>query len=128
MSRYSWPNVEQARRERNRVGVQMPEVVFRVRTQSEDGTATMSLFGELDLAGVAELQGAIERAREAGERVLVDLSELEFIDSSGLRVLVGLHNAAEAGLTDYAIVPGPPEIQRTFALCGLDRTLRFVDA
>jgi anti-anti-sigma factor len=109
-----------------RVSQDMDETVFRVRTRPENGVMTVALSGELDLAGVAELQQAIEHARALGERLVVDLSDLEFIDSSGLRVLVGLHNAAETQGFDYSILPGPPVVQRAFALCGLDRTLRFV--
>jgi anti-anti-sigma factor len=104
----------------------MNETVFRVRTLIDGGAVTVALSGELDLAGVAELQQAIEHARVVGDRVAVDLADLEFIDSSGLRVLVALHNAAETHGFEYSILPGPPAVQRAFVLCGLDRTLRFV--
>jgi anti-anti-sigma factor len=104
----------------------MDETVFRVRTRPENGVMTVALSGELDLAGVEKLQESIDHARALGDRLVVDLRELEFIDSSGLRVLVGLHNAAETHGFEYSILPGPPVVQRAFALCGLDRTLHFV--
>ena len=126
MWHYSWPNVEPATVGMNKVGADMHEMVFRVRTHSEHEDVTVALSGELDLAGVQAFQEALEHARATGGRLVVDLRDLEFIDSSGLRVLVGLHNAAETHGFEYTILPGPPEVQRAFALCGLDRTLRFV--
>jgi anti-sigma B factor antagonist len=98
---------------------------FQVSERYEGGEALLSLAGELDLAGEGRLEEAIQHARNSGLPLTVDLSGLEFIDSSGLRVLVRLHNASERGGFDYTVIPGPPQVQRTFVLCGLDGTLPF---
>ena len=55
----------------------------------------------------------------------IDLTELEFIDSSGLSVFLALHNAALSNGFQYRLIPGPPQVHRAFALCGLDQTLSF---
>jgi anti-anti-sigma factor len=99
--------------------------LFRVATRHEGGGVVVALSGALDLAGERELEAAIDAAREAGGPLTIDLSDLEFIDSSGLRVLVKLHNRAASGGFPYRLIPGPPQVHRTFALCGLDRTLAF---
>jgi anti-sigma B factor antagonist len=103
----------------------MSEGLFRVVTRHEDGGVIVALSGELDLAGERRLEEAIEAARASGERLTVDLTGLNFIDSSGLRVLVRLHNTAVTDGFEYSLIAGPPQVQRTFALCGLDRTLAF---
>lgn len=65
-----------------------------------DGVATVRCSGELDIAGGPTLRSALDEAGQAGLDVVVDLTDLEFIDSSGLGVLVGAHkNAAEQGRT-----------------------------
>lgn len=98
---------------------------FQVSERYEHGEATLSLVGELDLAGEGRLEEAVQHARHSGLPLAVDLSGLHFIDSSGLRVLVRLHNAAVRDGFQYTVIPGPPQVHRTFVLCGLDATLRF---
>jgi anti-anti-sigma factor len=83
------------------------------------------LSGELDLAGVKALDEALHAAREAGGPLTIDLSHLEFIDSSGLGVLVRFNNAATTAGSQYAVIPGPAAVHRAFVLSGLDRMLPF---
>lgn len=68
-------------------------------------TAVVSLAGELDLAGVGELEPPInERLRRSS--LIVDLSDLEFIDSAGLGVLYSAHRSAQASKRGFAVVHG----------------------
>jgi anti-anti-sigma factor len=100
---------------------------FAVTVEHDHEVARLRLAGELDLAGTGRLDEALREAREHATHVQVDLRDLVFIDSSGLRALMALHNAADASDFSYALVQGPPEIHRTFVLTGLDRVLRFAD-
>lgn len=69
---------------------------FGVRqTTDPDGATRILLIGELDLAGVARLDECLGPLREARAHTRLDLSELRFIDSSGLRVLVTSRRDAE---------------------------------
>src|SRR5437764_294405 len=82
--------------------------------------------GELDLATVAQLAGQIDELRAASfKRVVLDLSRLEFMDSSGLHLLVELDRRAHTGGQEFAVIPGPPTIQRLFELTGAGDRLRF---
>jgi anti-sigma B factor antagonist len=99
--------------------------VFRVTTRRDDDGATVGLSGELDLAGVKTLDDALRAARDEGGPLTIDLSELEFIDSSGLGVLVRFNNAATTAGFEYAVTPGPAAVHRAFVLSGLDRVLPF---
>jgi anti-sigma B factor antagonist len=103
----------------------MAEGLFSVDARRDDDGVVLHLSGELDLAGERVLEEALESARAGGGTLTIDLSKLNFIDSSGLRVLVRLHNEAVTTGFDYTLIAGPPQVQRTFALCGLDRTLAF---
>ena len=103
----------------------MDDGAFSVDWRVEDGGATVTLAGELDIAGADALEQAIDSARASGRWLTIDLRDLEFIDSSGLRVFLGLHNAAMRDGFDYTLIAGPPQVHRAFALCGLDQTLSF---
>jgi anti-anti-sigma factor len=102
--------------------------VFRVTTRRDADGATVSLSGELDLAGVKALDDALRAARDEGGPMTIDLSELEFIDSSGLGVLVRFNNAATAAGFEYAVIAGPEAVHRAFVLSGLDQMLPFAPA
>lgn len=64
--------------------------------ERDDGTGhvRLELVGELDIAGATGLEDRLEALAEGGEPVVLDLHRLQFIDSSGLRVLVSAVTAA----------------------------------
>ena len=69
-----------------------PEIqdgTLSIRILEEDRVCTLSVLGELDLANAATLAAQLEQ-RTAGDLVL-DMSELEFIDSTGIALLVATH-------------------------------------
>ncbi len=58
----------------------------------------MTLIGELDIAVADGVEERLRRLREAGRHVRLDLSQLDFIDSSGVRAIVlGLKHARQSG-------------------------------
>ena len=64
----------------------------------DDGAARVILVGELDIAVADEVEERLRRLRDAGSRVRLDLSQLDFIDSSGVRAIVlGLKHARQGG-------------------------------
>jgi anti-anti-sigma factor len=100
--------------------------VFKIEAHDdESGGLVLALSGELDLAGAPELSAALNDAKDAGRVLTVDLRELEFIDSSGLGVLVRFNNAALSAGYTYAVIAGPPQVHRAFVLSGLDQALPF---
>jgi anti-sigma B factor antagonist len=70
----------------------------------------IALDGDRELATIASAEAALERI-EAGDcrRILFDLSRLEFLDSSGIRLLIGLHQRCQArGRSLSVVAPGGP--------------------
>jgi anti-anti-sigma factor len=63
---------------------------LEVRSAIEDGTRVVSLSGELDLSNAETAKAALQEAREADAPLIVDMRELEFIDSTGIALLVGI--------------------------------------
>ena len=76
--------------------------------------------GELDLATAGVLEHQLHELRDAGfDHVVLDMRELTFIDSSGIRVVVSEHRFAETSEHEFSLISGPPVIQRALEVCGL---------
>jgi anti-anti-sigma factor len=60
-------------------------------------------------------------------RVILDLRETTFLDSSALHLAVETHERAACDGIGFAIVPAPPIVQRAFDIAGLSARLPFVD-
>jgi anti-anti-sigma factor len=99
---------------------------FRVEVVENGASVVLALFGELDIASSAELETELERNREH-ELLIVDLRELNFIDSTGLGVLVKAHQQAQEGGRRFALVRGPGQVQRLLGLTGLADQLPVAD-
>jgi anti-anti-sigma factor len=91
-------------------------------------TARVSLTGELDIATAPTLQRELSEL-SGGEVtcVLLDMRQLSFIDSTGLRVVLGLANGLGENSARVVLVRGPEAVQRVFALTGADRELVMID-
>lgn len=93
----------------------------------EDG-CRLVLAGEFDLAAIEPVHDALERALADRPATLeIDLSALTFMDSSGLRALLEARDRAAAEDVALRLRRGPQEVQRVFALTGLEDELPFVD-
>lgn len=90
---------------------------FSVSLVPDRGEVVAVLSGELDLASADVLEREVRAMRMQGiDRVVVDLRLVEFMDSTGLRLLISLRNTAEREGHDLIIVPGPRRVQRIFEL------------
>lgn len=98
-----------------------------IRTIVEGDLRTVSLRGELDLANAGTAETAIQEALDEATRVVVDMQELEFIDSTGIALLVGAlgHNGDSAKLR---FVPSESAaVNRVLDLTGLAERLPLVE-
>ena len=99
----------------------MPEY-FEIQEAYDGESLRLRLLGELDLASTPILKDRLARVRAEKRLVRLDLSGLEFIDSSGIHLLIAAFNVArEDGWqleTDSAL---SPQVHSLFKLTGLDR-------
>jgi anti-sigma B factor antagonist len=102
---------------------------FRVWTEPEGDTLVVAAAGELDVASAGEFEDEVKRAiaSDAGV-VTVNLSAVEFIDSTGLRVLLETAELSSQSGTRLGIVREfPPAVERTLEVSGLADRLPFID-
>ena len=99
-------------------------------TLTSAGDALIALAGELDLSGAPPLDEEIDRlaGEEGVRRVVLDLRELAFMDSSGLRLIALAERRLGAAGRELALVRGPETVQRVFAITRMDEHLTWVDA
>jgi anti-anti-sigma factor len=102
---------------------------FSISTSDSDGRAVVTIRGELDLATAPELETALLERLDAGDDVVLDLRELQFMDSSGLRVLVTAHARGADGGPRFAIVrpPAGSEVAKILEIAGIEPQLNVVD-
>jgi anti-anti-sigma factor len=102
---------------------------FSISTTERDGGVIVLVRGELDLATAPDLEEVVSERMDAGQEVVVDLRELQFMDSSGLRVLVAAHARSTNGGPRFAMVRAREgtEVAKIMSISGVDERLELVD-
>lgn len=99
---------------------------FRCHVVHERARVRIVLAGELDLVGAPRLEETLRTFLYTGfGRVVIDLRRLSFIDSTGLHLLLRYAEAARRAELSFALIPGPPAVQRIFELTGTDALFDF---
>jgi anti-sigma B factor antagonist len=96
---------------------------------TRDGTvAVIAATGELDLSGAAPLEAELDRLAEEPElgTIVLDLRGLEFMDSSGLRLIVLTDMRARESGRRFALVRGTETVHRVFEITRMSERLDFV--
>ncbi|MBD0281557.1 MAG: STAS domain-containing protein [Thermoleophilaceae bacterium] len=102
--------------------------ILDVQSEDRNGLVHVALRGELDLSSVGKVQEELRRVEASSPRVVVlDLSKLTFLDSTGLRCLVTADERARDEGRRVVIVRGPEAVQRVFSITRLDDRLEMVD-
>jgi anti-anti-sigma factor len=102
--------------------------LLAVRARRQDETQLIELEGELDLASADALEQALDAALADGERpVVVDMTALSFIDSTGIALLIATLSRPEAGPRLRFVPSREPAVIRVLALTGVDRRLPLLE-
>lgn len=95
-----------------------------VRQTQDGGSTELALEGELDLANAHTLELTLHEALHRGDEVVVDLGKLEFIDSTGISLLVMALRGPHAERLRFRPSESA-DVCRLFSLTGLDQRLGF---
>jgi len=106
------------------------ETTFDLRTTAHAGdTVVVTVVGEVDMMTAPELTKVFNGVAGATRRVVVDLSEVTFLDSSGLNALVRGRRELGAGDIDLKVVAPPSSlVRRVIDIAQLDSTLSPIDS
>lgn len=98
---------------------------MELTTDTRDGYAVITIAGRLTATGAPQLRRAVSDLVTDGEaRIVVDMTDLEFVDSSGLGALVGGLKSARVAGGDLRIASVPEAVRTVLHLTNLDRVLR----
>jgi anti-anti-sigma factor len=102
---------------------------FELRSERSGGDERIRLLGEMDLSVIGSVDREMRRA-EAGDasRIVLDLEELEFLDASGIRLLLHLNDRSKSNGSRLCITRArAPQVQRVIELTGAADVLPFLD-
>ena len=95
-----------------------------LRTSRDGSTATVAAAGEIDLSTVDDLRAAVTAAASDGtEKLLLDLTAVEFIDSAGLGGLLELRSTLRANNVTLEIDAGDGPVRQAMEITGLSDLL-----
>jgi anti-sigma B factor antagonist len=100
-----------------------------MRHEQTQGTTTVRLAGEFDLSSETRFKEELGRVLDGDTRsFVIDLQDLEFIDSTGLRMLVQADAVARKDGVDFRVVCGNGQVREVLRVTGLDDLLRIEDS
>jgi anti-anti-sigma factor len=100
---------------------------LRVDARSEQDRVVLHLTGELDLASSTIFERALEDpALAAAPLIVLDLDDLKFVDSTGLRIILQAHEGARGRGQEFAVTPGSPQVQRLLSITSVADHMRVI--
>ena len=109
------------------VGGTIVPMSLDVTTEARDGITLVVLSGELDIYTVSTFRTDLETVDPAASSLVLDLSDVTLLDSSGLGALVSLLNRARAGDGQLGLICPQRRIRRVFEITGLRKAFVFGD-
>ena len=102
---------------------------FAVHSERVNRSEHIRVTGELDLSVIGVVDREMERAEATdARRIVLDLDELEFMDASGVRLLLHLRERSQANGRRLRITrAGAPQVQRVLEVTGVGDLLPFED-
>lgn len=99
-----------------------------ISSEREGDVHIISPRGELDLATADKLERELEAVEATdAQSIVVDLSGLRFMDSTGVRLIVNAHARSRADSNRLTLLRGTAAVQRLLELSGVDTLLPFAD-
>jgi anti-sigma B factor antagonist len=98
---------------------------FRVDVHPQREVVRVVPVGELDVATGPLLEAQLRQLRDSGfGHILLDLRELTFMDSTGIRLILAEDGFARSNSRDFSLIDGGPAIRHVMDVCALDRHMR----
>jgi anti-anti-sigma factor len=101
---------------------------FKIHSELDDGDARLKLVGELDMATVPRVEQAVGALLAQGARsLLIDLSDIAFVDSSGLRMFISLNDRAAVEGFRLSLIRPTDRSLAVFQITGAEQNLPFIE-
>jgi anti-anti-sigma factor len=98
---------------------------LRIAVTDQPGWAIVQPAGEIDLATVSQLEEALEASISGDSNVALDLTEVTFMDSTGLRAVLAVNETMTAGGRRLALIVAAGPVDRLLDISGVGQTLEI---
>jgi anti-sigma B factor antagonist len=99
---------------------------FTIDVETRPEMTVISVAGELDLMYAGRVEEHLRESEQVeGRMIVLDLSGLAFIDSTGISVLLRAYLRAQKEGRRLVLLPGPPFVQKVFSVSGMERFFEF---
>jgi len=100
-----------------------------ISIRREGDRVVVAMDGELDMASAPRLEEAVQSSElELDTTVVLDLQQLQFIDSTGLRAILSLRERCDERGQQFAVTRGSPQVQRLLDITGVSEHLDTLTA
>lgn len=104
-----------------------PDGGFKMTEHLDGETTVLTLVGELDLASVSEVQQRLCELRDAGSAVILDLDQLTFMDSTGIRMLLAACQDAAEHAWRFQVTRGSGRVRHLLSVVQIADRLPYAD-
>jgi anti-sigma B factor antagonist len=107
----------------------MSDQLLAIRYEQLNGSLVVRLSGEIDLSNAHEVQHELERAAQDSPRVVIDLAEVEYLDSQGLRLIKKLSDNVKSNGGELQLIAPPDSFARqAFEMARMGDLIEIRDA
>jgi anti-anti-sigma factor len=94
---------------------------------AEGDAVTIRLHGEVDLAGKPLIDDAVDALEIAGRDLIIDLSGVTFMDTTGIKFLIETKRRCDAGGAHLVVASPTPSVRRLLEICSVHELLGLTD-
>ena len=95
-----------------------------VSEQTDNGTTVVAVAGELDVLSAPQLDAELTRLLASGSSpVVLDLAGVDFMDSTGLGVIIKSYKTAKEADRGFSVVAASENDEKVFRITGIDKAL-----
>ncbi len=98
---------------------------MKVTSEQKENFIVINIKGTLSIENISPFETLVNKHVEKKDNILIDLSELTFIDSSSLGIIVVYFTKSEKNNRNFALLNINPDIMQMFKITGLDKRIRI---
>jgi anti-anti-sigma factor len=102
--------------------------LFDMAERQDGSTIVVALSGELDFGTVRQVQARLAELRDGGEPTVLDLDQLTFMDSTGIRLVLTACEDAQRGSWSFRVTRGSERVQRVLEAAQVIDRLPYADS
>lgn len=102
---------------------------MQITSRNHNDIAVFVLEGRADSSGAGQMDEALQQAVSSGQsRIVLDMANVSYINSAGLRTLADILTQCRANQGDLALVSLNVKVERVFNIIGFDKFFRVFDS